>query len=461
MAEQPATETDVDGCIYFGVIKSYNERRGFGFVACEETARKYGRDAYLSKEEAVILAKEPIVSFAAADGSDGSQPPIKEGDFLQFQAKRSREGHPQAVNARRLRRLRGTVVQPLGPGCAEGAIVIKGDGAILDESATAAPPDEGLKRFLGVQVHVMQADCGQLHLAVDDEVAFCCASTQGDAAPAGQALSAQLVELLSTPRTGSALLGCFSLEFPRMGELPETKEGERAPSPTPSEVDYVVLDGHAFAEYVVLAGLPWDLQAPELMRLFSKCGASKAVVTHPEDSGPDSADGFASVTFSGPVDIARMLGRAAHTINEQGSTTLARLGPCRQKPGEPALVCLPALSTPTLSVVDTGALMVRWAQIGFAAGYLVELRPIGGPDGDDYPWVSVDAAAGFLEKESAAGGLLPEGLLGSKCGACRVNNLRSDLPYEARVTYYVSSGCRSQARRVGFSGKAMSQRSRT
>ncbi|CAK0897305.1 unnamed protein product, partial [Prorocentrum cordatum] len=135
----------------------------------------------------------------------------------------------------------------------------------------------------------------------------------------------------------------------------------------------------------------------------------------------------------------------AYPFATRGSTTLARLGPCRRQPGEPALVSLPALSTPTLSVVDTGALMVRWAQIGFAAGYLVELRPVGGPAGDDYPWVSVDAAAGFLEKDSATGGLLPEGLLGSRCGACRVNNLRTDLPYEARVTYYVSCGCRSQA----------------
>ncbi|CAK0897306.1 unnamed protein product [Prorocentrum cordatum] len=76
----------------------------------------------------------------------------------------------------------------------------------------------------------------------------------------------------------------------------------------------------------------------------------------------------------------------AYPFATRGSTTLARLGPCRRQPGEPALVSLPALSTPTLSVVDTGALMVRWAQIGFAAGYLVELRPVGGPAGDDYPW---------------------------------------------------------------------------
>jgi hypothetical protein len=29
---------------YLGVVKSYNDRRGFGFVACDETAALFGRD---------------------------------------------------------------------------------------------------------------------------------------------------------------------------------------------------------------------------------------------------------------------------------------------------------------------------------------------------------------------------------------------------------------------------------
>ncbi|CAK0811856.1 unnamed protein product, partial [Prorocentrum cordatum] len=192
-----------------------------GFVACEETARRYGRDAYLSKEEAAVLAKDPIVGFAAADGADGNQPPIKEGDFLQFQAKRSREGHPQAVNARRLRRLRGTVAAPLGPGCSEGAIVIKGDGATSGDAA-AAPPDEGLKRFLGARVRVKQADCGQLHLDWGPSTTRSpSASPPPATAPPRTARRSTPSWWSSCPPRGAprhALLGCFSLELPRTAE---------------------------------------------------------------------------------------------------------------------------------------------------------------------------------------------------------------------------------------------------
>lgn len=32
-----------------GVVKSYNDRRGFGFLACTETADCFGRDVYMPK----------------------------------------------------------------------------------------------------------------------------------------------------------------------------------------------------------------------------------------------------------------------------------------------------------------------------------------------------------------------------------------------------------------------------
>ena len=32
-----------------GVVKSYNDRRGFGFLACTETADRFGRDVYMPK----------------------------------------------------------------------------------------------------------------------------------------------------------------------------------------------------------------------------------------------------------------------------------------------------------------------------------------------------------------------------------------------------------------------------
>jgi len=35
---------------FCGSVKSLNTRRGFGFVSCEETAQRFGRDVYLSKD---------------------------------------------------------------------------------------------------------------------------------------------------------------------------------------------------------------------------------------------------------------------------------------------------------------------------------------------------------------------------------------------------------------------------
>jgi len=427
-----------DGPAFYGVIKSYNERRGFGFVACEETARRFGRDVYLSKEEAVILAQERIVGLPPAPGSEDGGLPIREGDFVQFQVQRSTEGYPQAVRARRIRRLRGTVTRPAGPGDSEGTIVVKGDGASTEAEAA---PDENLRPFLGAEVRVRQADCGQLRLATDDEVAFCCAAA-ADSSSGPQVLEAQLVELLWTPRTGSLLLGCFTLDLPRTVDPAEAtatgEDGAAAP--------VLRLDGHALADRVVLSGLPKDLAEPELMRLFSKLGAKEAIVTHPDDASGASAavspsfNGFASITFSGPVDIARMLVRAAHTINEQGSTQLARLGPCRRGVGQPPIAALPALPMPVVTAVDNGALLVSWSQVSLAAGYSVELRPVG----EDAQWSSVDVAAGSLEDPQSAP-LLPSGLLGPQCAACKVNSLRTDVPYEARVKYFTLCGCCSQA----------------
>merc|ERR1740138_216840 len=167
------------------------------------------------------------------------------------------------------------------------------------------------------------------------------------------------------------------------------------------------------------------------MRLFSKLGAMEAAVTCPECDAEHTSR-FASVSFSGPVDVARVLVRAAHTINAQGSTYLARLLPHRD-----GVIALPALPMPTLAVADGGALLVQWQQVGLAAGYLVELRP----KGQDAPWASVGVASGKLEDAEN----LPAGLLGPQCAACRVNCLLADTPYEARVMYYTSWGCRSQA----------------
>lgn len=416
VSEQITGDMSAAGENFYGVIKSYNERRGFGFVACEETARRFGRDVYLAKEEAVILAQEPIVGLSSAPGVDASsgQPLIKEGDFLQFQVQRSTEGYPQAVRARRMRRLRGSVTRAIGPSDSEGAIIVNGG-----DSATAEA-EESLKQLVGKEVRVRQRDCGQLWLAVDDDVAFVCADASSDGGP--QVLEAQLVELLRTRRGKCDLLGCFTLELPRMLE---GWEGE-------ADTRFAELDGHALADRVVLSGIPPDLEVPELMRLFTKIGAMSAQIVHPDDSG--SAAGFASISFSGPTDIARLLVRAAHTINEQGSTTLARLGPCRRRGatnGDSAAATLPALPRPSLTEADGGSLLVRWSQIDLATGYFVEVRACGYGD-ESAPWIPVHNEVDGADS------------LSSQLAGCRVNSVIPAVPYQARVTYFAASGCRSQ-----------------
>eukprot|EP00930_Biecheleria_cincta_P006535 TRINITY_DN10755_c1_g1_i2.p1 TRINITY_DN10755_c1_g1~~TRINITY_DN10755_c1_g1_i2.p1 ORF type:complete len:174 (+),score=45.64 TRINITY_DN10755_c1_g1_i2:65-586(+) len=49
-------DPDVSSEVYLGVVKSYNDRRGFGFLACTETANQYGRDVYMPKAEATLAA---------------------------------------------------------------------------------------------------------------------------------------------------------------------------------------------------------------------------------------------------------------------------------------------------------------------------------------------------------------------------------------------------------------------
>ena len=44
-----ADDEDVSREVYLGVVKSYNDRRGFGFLACAETADRFGRDVYMPK----------------------------------------------------------------------------------------------------------------------------------------------------------------------------------------------------------------------------------------------------------------------------------------------------------------------------------------------------------------------------------------------------------------------------
>lgn len=300
--------------LFCGFIKSFNSRRGFGFVTCEETAQRFGRDVYLSKDEAMMLADEPDVGLADASLTDGDQKkkpvPVQEGDFLLFQVKLSTEGFPQAVEAQKIRRLRGKVSHPASEN-ENGIIIVTGEDS---DRAESAPHTSGvaLEQLLGAAVKFQQAACGQLQLLPNDEVAFCCVN---NAHTNGQALEAQLVELLCTRRAAGSMLGCFSLKLPLKGAAEEA-------SAAPKDCETVTVHGHAFTNVIVFPETPPEVGVPDLMRLFSKLGG-----TDPTVRGY-GAFGHVTIAFAGPEVVAKFLIQATHTISESGITQLAHVGSC-------------------------------------------------------------------------------------------------------------------------------------
>jgi hypothetical protein len=292
--EQVSTES------FCGSIKSFNTRRGFGFVSCEETALRFGRDVYLSKDEAMSLAVEPAVGESWADvevsvsNDKKAPPPVQEGDFLLFKVKLSAEGFPQAVEPQKIQRLRGVVRQ--APSTDKGIIVVTGGDS--DNS------DADLKHLIGAEVRLGKAECGQFKLLPNDEVAFCCVNTTDTD---GQSLEAQLIDLLHTSRSSGSMLGCFSLKLPQLAE-----DGAAS----------MHLNGYALTDQIVMPEVPSDLIVANLMSLFGKLGG-EASVTPASRTSCSSA----YIYFKGPENIAKFLVHATHTISENGITQLAHVGP--------------------------------------------------------------------------------------------------------------------------------------
>ena len=184
---------------------------------------------------------------------------------------------------------------------------------------------------------------------------------------------------------------------------------------------------HAFGDKLVLAGLPADLDEAELMKFFSKQGASSAIVAHARSSS------FASVTFSSTQDVSRFLSRVAHAYADDKGTLIARLLPKEPKMEE--IPTLPALPAPTLSTdecTEAGSLMVRWSPLVLALSYTVELRPVG----TNSSWSSVDVTSKKLGAASR---------FDSNCSECVVKSLQTSTSYEARVSYFTNCNTRSEA----------------
>jgi len=455
-----ANEEEISPEVYLGVVKSYNDRRGFGFVACVETAAKYGRDVYMPKAEATLAAAEysgfdinPEGATAAAAAAAAAEkaaaaalaalqsekstansgenqsakpppaPRLAEEDLVIFRVRLSVEGYPQAAKVKKMRKFVGTVLRAPEYGASIGGTQLA-PGAIESDELLAA---HGFR-----EVPVYQADCGQIRLAPGDEVAFCVPEVAGDAGGAASkaqaplpatsappAAKAMMISLSRTGRGAGSVLGCFALDLPRTGC------GEGAPPR-----DNLILDCHAFGDKLVLAGLPADLGEAELMRFFSKQGASGAIVAHAKSRS------FASVSFPSTTEVARFLGRTSHAFADEKETRITKLLPLNPAADTARL---PALPAPSLTVgEEPGSLLVVWSPLVLAVGYSVELRPAG----TDGKWAAVEVGSSTLGEEGTTDEATKR--FNSDSSSCRVVSLTIGAMYEARVSYFTDCGTRSE-----------------
>lgn len=400
--------------VYVGAVKSYNERRGFGFIACEETSCEFGRDVYMAKlegqlaaagvhrqpqddpEKAMELLNSRLAILAEKTPERaGTQLRLADDDIVLFMVKLSVEGYPQAVRVRRMHKFQGSVVRSPERDDTLSSTSWK-PGLITCQEVTNQMGGQG-------EVLLHQDSCGQVRLVPGDIVTFCIPESEDPP-------EAKLVTLASTARPAGSVLACCHLELPR-----PASEG-RSSSPS------LRLNCHALANKLILSGLSRDVGEHELMRFFSKRGASKAVVAHAKGGS------FASVTFPNVTDVCMFLGRRAHAVADEKQTRTATLHDSRHShEGR-----LPALPTPTLSPGDEPAsILVTWAPLQLAVSYVVEMRPAGTKES----WARVDTCVG------ENGG----GCFGMNFSSCKVSDLRPGFAYEARVSYVSSCRCRSDA----------------
>jgi len=404
-----------DGEEYLGMVKSYNARRGFGFIACEATAAKFGRDVYIAKAEVQLLAASEghVPPPPSHTGEKPPPPSLEEEDLVRFYVKLSAEGYPQAEHIRRVRKFHGTVLEP------------PGEAATDDEAPFGRIASDDLAAARGIRdAIVRRASCGRARLAAGDRVTFCLQDQGPTYTISGEmVVDALLVMLVPRPQHNiGCILGCCILNLPRT-PAPGGWGGYRPD---------LQLDCHALGDRIILSGLPQDVDQSELMRFFSKHGATQVGVA------VSRAGAFASVAFPGMSEVARFMARSKHTFADDKETRLARLLPrcaCNAPQGPNGAVRLPGLPAPMIAPGnEAGVLVVTWSPVVLATGYLVELRPAG----VQAQWSVVDASEGKL-----GGG--EGGRFGRDCSSCKVSGLPSNVVFEARVTYATSCGCSSDA----------------
>mmetsp|Transcript_71045 Transcript_71045/g.230651 ORF Transcript_71045/g.230651 Transcript_71045/m.230651 type:complete len:778 (+) Transcript_71045:131-2464(+) len=430
--QEQAPENDLSAEEFLGMVKSYNARRGFGFVACSQTALKFGRDVYIAKAEASLAFAEgstagQIHAQRAAVADKSAPPTLAEEDLIRFRVRLSVEGYPQAEQIQRLRKFQGTIVQP--PPMEESAEQESSPvGRIISDELSAV--------FGQREAVLRRASCGQTRLAAGDRITFC-VQTDGDLVAVGgglrlrEALLGMLVPRMHQLHGG--MLACFELSLPRApahvpAPWPHQYHHHHHQMPGVPRLD-LMLDCHAVGERIIVSGLPLDADEAELMRFFAKHGALGAPVAHSRSGG------YASVNFPSITEVTRFIARSIHTFADDKETRLARL---HARGGCVAKTCassLPGLPRPMLVPAESpGVLLASWSPVVLAAGYCVEFRPAG----VQAQWCKVDASNGRLGGGDSA-------TFDKDCNCCRVVGLPSNAVFEARVSYLTACGCCSCA----------------
>lgn len=260
--QTPPEQPREPGKVYSGLIKSFNARRGFGFIVCEETAEEYHRDVFISKAER---------------DKNG----LQEGDPCLFELQFSTEGHPQAVNVEKIQRYQGRVV-----GTTHDRLVQFG---IIERSSWPAS-----KILNASEISAPKAEFGILVLYPNDKVSFQIAPRDAWQTPNQRNLPAHPIAskiLLHDTSSSSSLSSCFEMEAP------------------------LACRGHTIGNEVFLS-LPHGLDVELLKKVLPKIGASNITVSDDLNS--------ARATFSSLQGLIKVLNhRSLGLPTVEGGNTVA------------------------------------------------------------------------------------------------------------------------------------------
>ena len=374
---------------YSGIVKWFNESRGFGFVECDGGNGEFGRDVFLSRIE-----KE----------GEG----LTQGDYVSFQVRMSPEGHPQSSDCKKLQRFKGRITQ------------LEDKNAENSHDGMVQIASDMVKNIMKDKKIVLdRKDCVHLILHVDDNVEFCLDRDPNH----DDILHAKFLCMMPNANLPDRLSGHFTLEIlDGMGGVPKDLK------------EPLVLDCHAFGKRLTLGGLQLNMTQEDLLDFFEKYGSIHARVQR---------QGFGFVVFN-TEELLLDLINGKHR-EETGSIRFRLLPPREENcPRLPSMLPPNPLVVPDVTWISSKIrktlknedliLGVQWHPVDMATCYTVQIRAL-----DNQEWQYVDAITGTIKPKAVNSARFP-----SNANQCAVTGLRP-VEYQFRIFYYVKTDCFSIA----------------